>query len=785
MADSPSIPSTGSPSAISSLGESLLTQQRARNDQVYKRSKNEAYKLALMTAGTGFINQELKSHAQDFLSQESVLSSKVKQQQGYEDATAAQRMKDQIDASGMAPVDYFQSKLMPQAESIAKAQLLASGVTNLSPGDYNVYVQSVVKQVAKDKAQKFDDYYKVASTVQSPEDFATFAKLRNERPTNIAGALYGTVKNMFTGKTKDQIDQEAVDAITKSPEMGRAESVSALRHVFDSTGDLSLALKVGDAINSSTKVGDTTYSIGKDKRPDTFQPVGGASAKPRERKNADGSTTTVIDTQLIKPDGTPAVDNKGMPIYHEQVMGQGSKEFIEDKIIPLGQYESSDIYGGVIKGQSFAYIKAGKAILNEDGTVKRFNTSGEPVPGSAPPELTKIMTNLKPTEISSQQDALRQVLLSSDDSTKMALDDYRIRFAGGTLDKDTGTIKGDKMDSTIAAMAATSVIISNDIGLDRSSSRNVSAQILVDRLKSSTTNTPGSSFLGVHWGKSSSIDLSTSKFTGTPTKLEILSAISGLENTNNKIELTNGQAENIVKDISSEFTSQSPEDQAKILSKFENSSATNGAVFYSSPTGQTIYGVLRGLHEETLNRTKGGAPRATTEDPATQVPPGTQVPTTEAPTQFEMPSGVQGKLSTLKDSLGMSPSQTGRGQMKNMDPLLKGVASTISKGADLISSGAGKVVDSAVSKTASSMEYLAGKSPADKVHYVFEDAPKLFSAYEKNPTRTDTTRFMTYYTENLDSVLNDPKASYEVKNKAVEALDMLNTWAKENPNYNK
>lgn len=313
---------------IRELGESLLARAKQRNEDQFKRSRKEAYKIALLTAGGGLLNKQLQNKTNDFLNSEQMLAARAKQRAGYLDAQRYVSVQDSIDASGMNSVEYFERELLPQVRERALEQVREQ---ELDQDSLSIYVRDQARKLAEQKAQSHDAGYRIAQTVESPEDFAAFQQMAVERRNSNANRLLRGVGRLFGGKSQAEIDQEIITTIENSDMIRRAETTSLLRRTYAQTGDLSLAVRAAEAVErGDIEAAAKTTSLNR---------VG-------EGKWIDdrwGNSTYVVPYEVMVDGQVQMKDGKPHIIYHRAGGGGISNTLSPDLVDALDSVTDGEI----------------------------------------------------------------------------------------------------------------------------------------------------------------------------------------------------------------------------------------------------------------------------------------------------------------------------------------------------------------------------------------------------------------------------------------------------------
>jgi len=238
--------------AIQDFGQSLLTRQRGRQKEVAKQQRKQQREVALGAIGGAIGNQFLKSRTEDFLNSETVRAEKIKFRNATKNAQTYLTTQQAIDQSGQSAADYFFEKNRGNFEQRAKAELEARGDYDLigEAGAYNDVINKQVRLFADEMAEKHNQGLQFANSLGSEADLANIIALnvKEARPTNLLGAATQGVSNWLKGKSRAEIDQEAIEAIVDSPEMQNAEKLNLFMSEFNRTKNLVSAYDYADLI---------------------------------------------------------------------------------------------------------------------------------------------------------------------------------------------------------------------------------------------------------------------------------------------------------------------------------------------------------------------------------------------------------------------------------------------------------------------------------------------------------------------------------------------------------
>jgi hypothetical protein len=197
---------------IKELGESLLARAKANSRAQYKKSRDDGYKIAALTAGVGLMNQAVKQHAIDFMGSEQVMAQKAKYRATVNRADNISKMNEAIQATGKTPEQFFMdTRYLPAMEEQYKSEFGAQFV----PESYKPQLRAKAMELAAKDAEEFRTAYELAAGIPDMEtamaDFNTVVM----PPTNIGGSLVEKVKGFFTGKKEEDFRSQAIKEVSE------------------------------------------------------------------------------------------------------------------------------------------------------------------------------------------------------------------------------------------------------------------------------------------------------------------------------------------------------------------------------------------------------------------------------------------------------------------------------------------------------------------------------------------------------------------------------------------
>ena len=243
--------------AIDELGLSLLARQerlseeeRERRRKERKRARREELMGKAAGIGLNIGNRILAEKTNDFLNSEQVFNQRIK----YKTATNhAERIQDQeklIQDSGLSASHYYSNRYKPHLK--AKADELFKE-EKLDEDAYNAYMTEQADAYGEKMALKHNEALRLANQVISSDSYDNVIKMANKRPKDVGDYVIG----LFKGKSKQNIDDEAFEAIKKHAATQNAdEFIEFFEGEYRTTRDLArshdFAKKVFPGIVSET-----------------------------------------------------------------------------------------------------------------------------------------------------------------------------------------------------------------------------------------------------------------------------------------------------------------------------------------------------------------------------------------------------------------------------------------------------------------------------------------------------------------------------------------------------
>lgn len=228
--------------AIEQFGESLLSDIRKRRQQEEKRLRKQEDKQALLGLGVGLAakigNEMLANNTMSFLNNEQVLAARAQQKAALKNSTNIYQLQKNIQDSGLSEEDYFMAQGASLFDARAKAQL---GLDVVGPGGaYEAVKEETLREIAKKQAIAYRAALAAAGKVSDQENFEAAIALnaKKARPSNLGSYVSSKINSFFSGKSNEEIEQEALAAITKGPMSENAEKLNVFMDEFNRTKNL-------------------------------------------------------------------------------------------------------------------------------------------------------------------------------------------------------------------------------------------------------------------------------------------------------------------------------------------------------------------------------------------------------------------------------------------------------------------------------------------------------------------------------------------------------------------
>jgi hypothetical protein len=228
--------------AIEQFGESLLADVRSRRRQEQKRQEKDELKTALtglgVTIGYKVGNQVLANNMNNFLNNENIFAAKAQYKSALSNQASLYGLQKEVEKSGMSTTDFFADRMRPQFEARAKEVVPFDRVG--PAGAYDEMVTAEVRKMAEQQAAAYEKALRAANNLGSQEDFDNMLALnaKDARATNLLDAATRSVGRFFTGRSAQDVEEDALNAITNGRMAQNAEKLNVFMEEYNRTKDL-------------------------------------------------------------------------------------------------------------------------------------------------------------------------------------------------------------------------------------------------------------------------------------------------------------------------------------------------------------------------------------------------------------------------------------------------------------------------------------------------------------------------------------------------------------------
>jgi len=252
--------------AISDFGESLLGQQRKRQEKEQRKDDRQAILGTAATVGIGLYRNNLKKKQEEFLKSQDVLTQQAVRSNADTTATAIFKREDDIVSYGAgAREDFFVDPII----DVLKRKALQADPTlrrAIELGAMDVKFREEALTLARPKLAKHDAAYAAAKTYRVSPSFTSELEVANKTPESAFEGI------MSLGKDRATLERETIEAYKKSTGAQKAQFVLDLETAFRSSRDLVTAYEFADAdlvLSSEQKVPFVTTKL---ERSETTRP---------------------------------------------------------------------------------------------------------------------------------------------------------------------------------------------------------------------------------------------------------------------------------------------------------------------------------------------------------------------------------------------------------------------------------------------------------------------------------------------------------------------------------
>ena len=252
--------------SIEQLGQSLLGDARRRTDEAARRRAKDEERKALMGLGINIAktigNEFLEQKANDFFSNEALWQESAHQKQARNNQSNIFAVEKEIQTNNISYEQYAEEKFRPIFEARASEMLDPQAVG--PAGAYNEVVTQNVRQMAKEWAANHKEALRLANSVGTEEEFNAILKLNSNKvvPKNVYKWGAKAVGNFFRGQTNEDLEEEALLAITEGDMSKNADKLNLFMDKYNKTKDLAGSFDYASLIIPETdEAGFTTDVI--------------------------------------------------------------------------------------------------------------------------------------------------------------------------------------------------------------------------------------------------------------------------------------------------------------------------------------------------------------------------------------------------------------------------------------------------------------------------------------------------------------------------------------------
>ena len=292
--------------AIEKLGESLLTNIRERNDQIARQNRKRQRKedLLAMTGSAliGVGNAYLKEKTQNFLQNKDVYDSIALHKNATKVASSSIEEMETINKSGKGHLEWQMEQMRPFF--VAR---LKENTPDMKEGtDYfNAYVTENLTPLAQKVVDSRTEMLELARGLKDTETFnaETVAKIQRAAPPSVGQFLTSSVANLFTGKSREEIETESLASIVNGKDMQNAERLIEFQAEYNRTKDISKSFNFARAVVPTTPE-EERYKT--DKTVTVIKGDAGQLVQITQETKTDKSTGEKTQGEPVVVDVTPA-----------------------------------------------------------------------------------------------------------------------------------------------------------------------------------------------------------------------------------------------------------------------------------------------------------------------------------------------------------------------------------------------------------------------------------------------------------------------------------------------
>lgn len=238
--------------AIQQFGESLLTDIRKRKEDERRRLQKQQERDAFLGLGVGLAakigNEMLANKAVDFFKQEPVWNAGLAQKKARTYSADILNIESQMSEQG-GEMGWTLKNMDPQFEAYLQRNLpdAATG----KAGIYEEWKEQRKQEMAQDWLDnEYRPALELARKVSSADDYEAMVALNAKKaaPSNLGAFITRAGANFLGGKSQQEIDVEAIDAITSGRMAQNAEKLNTFMQSYRTTGDVVRAFDIAETV---------------------------------------------------------------------------------------------------------------------------------------------------------------------------------------------------------------------------------------------------------------------------------------------------------------------------------------------------------------------------------------------------------------------------------------------------------------------------------------------------------------------------------------------------------
>lgn len=288
--------------AIQQFGESLLADIRKRKEDEQRAFRKQQEREAMLGLGiklaTKIGNERLANKTSEFLKQEPIYDQTLIQKSANRAQTVQAGIQQQLDSQGLDIETWAYNQAKPIVEAGIKAELQDPSQTT-EYTDYASVVDKRTKAVAQKYAESYRELTRLSDRVLSEEDFEAQLALHTNKGLSQDVGQYALreLSELFGGKSREDMELEALTAITEGPMAQNAQALDTFMKAYRSVGSLARAQDFTDVVVGKVS-DDKLITVEED---ETITSGGGVQSITRV-KTYDPSRNNALVSSKLKMD---------------------------------------------------------------------------------------------------------------------------------------------------------------------------------------------------------------------------------------------------------------------------------------------------------------------------------------------------------------------------------------------------------------------------------------------------------------------------------------------------